>query len=61
MKPSGVTGAIVPAWVRERIHQAECGWPGMVLAAALAVTVLGTLALGAMLWMADAPVYYARP
>jgi hypothetical protein len=61
MTPCGTTGPTVPAWVRERVAELEEAWPPLVLAAATAFVILAELALGVTLWMADAPVYYARP
>lgn len=61
MNPSDATGSTVPAWIADRIRQAERAWPQWVLAAALAVSTAGKLVLLGVLWTTDAAVYYGLP
>ena len=61
MTPPTNTGPIVPAWVRDEIARHEEAWPRRVLAAGMIGTILVDLAMGALLWTAEAVVFYARP
>lgn len=61
MTPSRNTGPTVPAWIRERIAEYERSWPLAVLGAGLAMAVILTLAMGALIWSSSALLYYARP
>ena len=61
MKSSPNTGPIVPAWIRDEIARQEERWPRLVLAAEMIAAMALELALGGVIWTADAVVYYARP
>lgn len=61
MGHSDVTGAIVPAWIRERIREAEEHWPFLMLTLGLLVAVTCSGVAGICLWSAPAVVCYARP
>lgn len=55
------TGPTVPGWIRETVRRHEEAWPVLVLTAAAAVVLLSGLVAGMLLWISDAPVYYALP
>ena len=55
------TGQTAPAWIRDRIARHQAAWPWAVLAAGMAMVILGSLVLGMLLWTSEPVVYYARP
>ena len=55
------TGPIAPAWIRDEIARQEENWPRAVLAAGMLVGIAMNVAMGALIWTADAVVYYAHP
>ncbi len=61
MKSSPNTGPIVPAWILDEIARQEERWPRLVLSAGLVAVIGLDLAMGALIWTAEAVVYYARP
>ena len=61
MTQCGGTGPTVPGWIRETARRHEEAWPVLVLTAAAAVVFLSGLVAGMLLWIAEAPVYYALP
>lgn len=61
MTRCGSTGATAPAWIRETVRRYEDAWPPLVLAALVGAALLIGLCCGGLLWISDAPVYYALP
>jgi len=61
MTRCGSTGETVPAWIREAVRRYEAAWPPLVLAALTGAVLLAGLCCGGILWISDAPVYYAHP
>jgi hypothetical protein len=61
MTQSPNTGPTVPAWIRDEIARQEERWPRLALAAGMLAAIGADVAMGALIWTADAVVYYARP
>ena len=61
MNSSPNTGPTVPGWIRDEIARQEEIWPRLALAAGMCAAIATNLAMGALIWTADAVVYYARP
>jgi hypothetical protein len=61
MNTSPNTGPIVPAWIRDEVARREESWPRLALAAGMAVAIATNLTMGALIWTANAVVYYAHP
>ena len=61
MTRSPNTGPTVPAWIRDEIARQEELWPRLALAAGMIAALGIDLGLGALIWTAEAVVYYARP
>lgn len=61
MTSCGNTGPTAPGWIREQVARLEEAWPPLVLAAGTALVIGLELLFGVILWVSDAPVYYALP
>jgi hypothetical protein len=61
MMSSPNTGPIVPGWIRDEIARHEQAWPRVALAAGMIAAIAMNLAMGVLIWTAEAVVYYARP
>jgi hypothetical protein len=61
MTPSGSTGRIAPAWVREEIARHRRAWPLAVLAAGLLLALAAGLVAGVAIWTRGPLVCYALP
>jgi hypothetical protein len=61
MDPSKNTGPVAPGWIREQVARFEGAWPLAAWSAGMVLVIAVTLAMGALIWTADAIVYYAPP